>query len=296
MADQPEFLYRYRSLSGRSCEDVERILAHRQIRFSSPKWFNDPYDCKVLKNLDASDEAFRAWLQERCRREIRSEEVNRSGFFAADPADPGSQVERKLSELWPRRREILDEDAAMLQDRVDSSGVLSLSEVGDDILMWSHYANGHRGICLKFRRCALKFPIGAPPYENFHTPEKVNYSESYPGDSLVNSSPPDWYRAWLMTKSSHWCYEQEWRVVLQADPPRDDWHSPVEHRAVYGGHPLPMEALAGVICGCAISPEDEKRVREWLKIGGVQVPILRARKKPGRFELDVQLAPGGEGH
>src|SRR4051812_25795268 len=31
-------------------------------------------------------------------------------------------------------------------------GVLSLSEINNDILMWSHYAGAHSGYCLQFER------------------------------------------------------------------------------------------------------------------------------------------------
>jgi hypothetical protein len=33
---------------------------------------------------------------------------------------------------------------------LEKTGVLSLCAVSDDVRMWSHYADGHKGICLKF--------------------------------------------------------------------------------------------------------------------------------------------------
>ena len=38
-----------------------------------------------------------------------------------------------------------------LQKEVDACGILSLCAKNDDILMWSHYASSHRGICLEFK-------------------------------------------------------------------------------------------------------------------------------------------------
>ena len=299
MADdtsEPEFLYRYRSLRDYSREDVERVLAHREVRFSSPARFNDPFDCKVPRSLTASDGTVETWLRERCRREIQYRNVKKAGAFAETPPDLENQVEQKLHELWPTRNKIFDDDAALLQERIDNSGVLSFSELGNDILMWSHYADGHRGICLKFRRDALKFPKGdvrPPPFKNvFYEPESVSYSEAYPAISLVNLPPWEWYRAWLMTKSCHWRYEREWRIILQLEPLDGEdaygWDVRPTYQPAYGWATLPGEAIAGVILGCEIKREDEQRVREWRRMGGVQVPLLRAQKKPDRFELEIR--------
>ena len=38
-------------------------------------------------------------------------------------------------------------------------GVCCLSEKHDDVLMWSHYSNGHKGFCLKFETSYEPFYI-----------------------------------------------------------------------------------------------------------------------------------------
>ena len=38
----------------------------------------------------------------------------------------------------------------IMTNYVNSLGIFCLSERSDDILMWSHYSNGHRGVCLQF--------------------------------------------------------------------------------------------------------------------------------------------------
>lgn len=293
---EPEFLYRYRPLTGYAREDVERILAHGQIRFSSPAHFNDPFDCKVSRVLDVPEATKEIWLRERICREILACVVSRSGVCAQVPSNLDEQVEQRFQKLWACVDAIARDDLGEIQRSINYRGVLPLSEPWDDILMWSHYADGHKGICLKFRRCALKFPHGhlkSPPYQNaFYKPEKVRYSEPYPAATLIQSKPWEIYSDWLMTKSCHWSYEQEWRVILQPEKTADSnqygWKAPSEWNAAYGRRELPPDSLAEVIFGCEIKPEDKQEVREWLKMGSHrQVPVSQARKKLGRFELEL---------
>src|SRR5438477_4992628 len=136
---RPEFLYRYRSMaSARAREDVERVLAHGQIRFSSPSWFNDPFDCQVQPSLDASDTDKQKWLGSFVERKF--------------PHLDSAERRQKVEEIWPHRDAMASGALTeMFEKHIPRDGVLSLSEIPDDILMWSHYADGHRGICLKFR-------------------------------------------------------------------------------------------------------------------------------------------------
>ena len=292
MPGAPEFLYRYRSMTSlRAREDVERILVHRQIHFSSPAWFNDPFDCKVPRSRDVSDATLVAWLSARCWRELRHRIEVESGPFAEGPTD--LQVAQRREELWPTRHVILDQDVAVFQQYVDNCGVLSLSERSDDILLWSHYADSHRGICLRLRHDALRFsqdpdrrPL--PMYNVLQPAEQVEYSESYPATSFVRSPPWEWYRAWMLTKSSHWCYEREWRVTLQPKKPEfEDRVATFTENRHDDPQSLPANALVGVILGCAIKREDERTVREWLRLSAATVPLFRASKKLDRFELEI---------
>lgn len=51
-------------------------------------------------------------------------------------------------------------------------GILCLSEKPDDILMFSHYAKHHTGICLKFE--------ATDDTEFFGAAQQVNYRSEYP--------------------------------------------------------------------------------------------------------------------
>jgi len=89
--------------------------------------------------------------------------------------------------------------------------VLCLSASPDNLLMWAHYAKSHEGFVLGFDAESgfLKCP------ENNHWPQRVVYQETRPvvKISKTNFDPTGAY----FTKSKHWEYEDEYRVIRKPD-------------------------------------------------------------------------------
>jgi hypothetical protein len=88
-------------------------------------------------------------------------------------------------------------------------GIICLSKNWDEILMWSHYANSHTGICLGFE------------IEEANLME-VNYQErrltlaDLGIDSIAEFGEPE-MRKLLLTKFKTWTYESEYRVFASTD-------------------------------------------------------------------------------
>lgn len=89
-----------------------------------------------------------------------------------------------------------------------SFNICCLSEKKDSLLMWSHYANEHKGFCIEYNISEMfdMHPLLCP----------ILYSEFMPlfanGDNeLVNLSKM------LYTKSTSWEYEREWRITCNGD-------------------------------------------------------------------------------
>jgi hypothetical protein len=91
------------------------------------------------------------------------------------------------------------------KDWIQSIGVLCLTENPKDLLMWAHYASNHSGICVGFE-------TSTPP---FGSARSVNYSNQREHVSIVSHSSEDeeLIQKVLLTKSSHWRYEKEWRAI-----------------------------------------------------------------------------------
>jgi hypothetical protein len=86
-------------------------------------------------------------------------------------------------------------------------GALSLSEVNDNPLMWSHYSEGHTGFVLEFddQHSYFTSPNGAD--EVLWTTNKILYAKERPQTTIIELD----MRAILLTKHVSWAYEREWK-------------------------------------------------------------------------------------
>mgnify|MGYP000111306123 FL=1 len=90
-------------------------------------------------------------------------------------------------------------------------GILCFSRDWHNTVMWGHYANRHRGLCLGFElddRCAM--PVR---YVRHRLPaDRLIYPDTSSEDSLNIA------RQLVNTKFSHWRYEREVRAWASLDP------------------------------------------------------------------------------
>ena len=151
-----------------------------------------------------------------------------------------------------------------------TTGLLCFSRNWDNLLLWSHYANSHTGLCLGF-----DIPDGSPAdaYDvNVHyqpnllqirRPEDVNYD-------LANRL--------LRTKHESWSYEQELRLFVQLNDPPDAnglrWFD-------FG----PNLELKEVVVGAQCDPKDIEAVKDVLKSYGKTVECSWAYMRKDAFLL-----------
>lgn len=107
----------------------------------------------------------------------------------------------------------------------EASATLSIScfsKIEDSVLMWSHYADNNKGICLEFEnegfldvsyseeRTAIRIrKIMYKILWNFHTKEKIEISKKELPIFLIAIAP-------LLTKSKDWAYEKEVRCIFNS--------------------------------------------------------------------------------
>jgi Protein of unknown function (DUF2971) len=129
-------------------------------------------------------------------------------------------------------------DPSTCRRMIEQYGIFCLSAVREDILMWSRYSEKHTGLVLEFR--------AGPDDSFFRRAEPVTYQERYP---TLRPVDPDEERAKAsaLTKSSHWRYEQEYRIIECQGP---------------GTYTFPEHLLAGVVFGCQMSEERKAQIRE----------------------------------
>lgn len=128
--------------------------------------------------------------------------------------------------------------------------------------MWSHYADGHKGICLQFERTDKR------PF--LQRAQKIKYVDSLPRLDFFRLR--DWINELLITKLKRWEYEDEWRIIEMSGP---------------GIYQLPEGVLTGVILGCKISKSDESRIISWLNKCKKAITLYRAQIKENDDRLEI---------
>lgn len=93
-------------------------------------------------------------------------------------------------------------------------GIISLTTNNDNLLMWSHYADEHKGV-------VIGFDINENnPSDFFFTQttctfEKVKYNQSRQFESIINENNLDEVKLhYSILKSNEWNYESEYRFIL----------------------------------------------------------------------------------
>ncbi|WP_378954886.1 DUF2971 domain-containing protein [Pelosinus sp. sgz500959] len=251
--EKPRHLYKYCHWN----KYARKILWNNELYLNSAKNFNDPFDSCIMFNLKGSnDEWFRATIDmiaELSKRKLTQEEKEewKKKIYFAD-----------TDELKDSRREFV-EQLVMGKTRTNS-GICCFSKEKDNILMWSHYAKDHTGICLEFDYSNPAFP----------PVRKVIYEENYPPINIVDINNKEKITDLYFTKSKDWEYENEYRIsnvdvindTIEFDP----------------------QILTGVICGEAMKEKDVKQLIRFLSCRSTPLTLYKAERKKYQFGLDIE--------
>lgn len=253
----PQYLYRYRSLDGNSKEWVKDSILNSKYYLSSPNEFNDPFDCRPVFEFVGSNSELIKYLEHAAKKHEPT--LNRQQRRDAARSFRGSP------DLDPRRDENLKSFKLQYRQTVTSRiGILCLSSAPDDILLWSHYADSHKGVCLKF----------ATTNTVFGTSQPVVYKTSRPSVNPLRHKPDQMLDHVFLTKSEHWKYEKEWRLI--------------SYEKGAGIYSVPDEALVEVILGAQCSEDDRTQVVEWIKARNHVTGLSEAIISEENFSLKIR--------
>lgn len=150
-----------------------------------------------------------------------------------------------------------------------SFGIACFSEVYDSLLMWSHYADYHRGICLEYSFEDIKKLVPFCPiiytdqFENF-----LNYIDIRKEE--INREAMKLF----LSKSKDWAYENEWRIV---DTLSED--SEEKGKLLKGLNPLK------ILMGCQIDDTNERKI---IKVANkLHISAAKMKMDTKRFRVYV---------
>ncbi|MBT9483044.1 DUF2971 domain-containing protein [Sediminibacterium sp.] len=188
---KPEVLFKYTNI-----ENAIKIIQSSSLKFSNPTDFNDPFDCDVdLVSFNFNEDPHPDILLEKeiIQRKFRLNEIQ----FNSN--------ENKIN-FWNE----LYREAQI--EKINSTRISCFSLANDIILMWSHYADKHKGVCLAFNNFISPRFIDlndiddiSEGYVEYSAENKINYISS---DKLTG------IRKIFLSKSKSWSHEQEYRYLL----------------------------------------------------------------------------------
>jgi Protein of unknown function (DUF2971) len=227
-ANQPIKIYRYQRFSPTTVES----LCHDTLHFADPTAFNDPLDCQPTVNADSEIDTLRNLLFGLVKRRVEAESVatlkkvhlksqkaaeyaQKLGEQAAhteldniahNATDPEYDVSEEEAERWLLTSEIQRE----LLKRYDR-GVCCFSAAVDNPLLWSHYGDQHRGLCIGYGLNRVPKPqLREVVYGGNRT-----VATSLIAKALLENDPEaqeSLDRDVLLRKAPAWRYEREWRL------------------------------------------------------------------------------------
>lgn len=267
MFDEEHVIYRYKYLP--FSEGALKILTEGTIKFTCPLEFNDPFDC--FPHYDTTSISQLPGM----RPDLFKAAGDRRGL------SPAKRLQQKGCFVARLRNRI--EDGSFVTDLVKGVGVVSLSKVGLNILMWSHYADFHRGFVIEFR-----IPVMGHKEEDLHlasdrlVPFPVTYRTNRPHIRIGTEYPDNLLEQALLTKSLDWKYEAEERVISEG-------HGP-------GIFPYRRdEVLCSVIAGMKMSQDNYQKlgliVATLANSSSPGLKLFKAEAKEGEYRLEVKGNP-----
>ena len=280
-------------------ESAVKILEKKTLKWSIPDSFNDPFEFKSpLEYGFEWDEMAEVALQRFATILTQIEELilaqgnprapiiieGRKKWKGRNPSDVHALFESGFKQLVQTFKEKSAPDAKIWLEMKQTDLVLCLSSVHNHILMWSHYADSHRGAVLEFRpiielRTATLF--ARPVVYSLEVPVAATLEE-YVGFLTGEKPQPDTSNAMMKsiyTKSSAWAYENEWRIL---DKKRPDNEGSFAYREF---HP---QELVTVYLGCRMPPENRKRIIDMVATWEAPVSLFQMRDERIRFELTAE--------
>jgi hypothetical protein len=226
-------IYRYRNASENSIDE----LKNSYVYFPNRTQLNDPFDCyPQLMYISKDSKKLRKFVEK--------------SIQTKGPKLSRKDRRYKTRQLGKSDDEIRGIISDTFQEIINKFGIGCFTLSPSNFMMWSHYSNFHKGLCLQFN---LEFDKTF-----FKGINKVNYVEEF---ERAEYSPQDESNIehLFYTKSIMWSMEHEIRVIKNS----------------YGKHYFKPESLTGIMFGLQA---EQKFIIEVMNICEDKYPNLKYYK------------------
>jgi hypothetical protein len=232
------------------------VLINKRVWFSKPATLNDPFDIDIDFTSPMTRSSFKYMIQVLKRQKGISKERTET-LESLEREIPGQNLLNEMNEVIT---------AKFRDDRKDW-GVFCMCESYDSILMWSHYADCHRGFCVQFIRNQNN------KLSNIEYTRPVSYSYEYPSPNPYKENGTQRiYDELFFTKAKCWEHEKEWRMLNEE-----------------GNRELPLVGItdvSAIIFGLNM-PEPQKETIINILSDKQDIEYLQATKVSNKFQLEI---------
>jgi hypothetical protein len=270
-------------------ENRETILENKLVCFSQPSQLNDPFEWQpwipgVLSHENAMEQ-----IQEHRTNPTSPED---EAFFAQQAkmaADEGVSLDSVNNLIAKGMRNFIDTQLMpnYLEERFRKHdkllGVFCLSQNPDSFLMWSHYADSHKGFIIGFD---AENEFFQKPRRDVHYPEigflhPVEYSSTRPsayGNALT-------FKQEFLTKSQDWSYECEHRIIRFLDECNSMTSDGQYHLFAF-----PPECVKEVVLGANMETNERTKIQTILNAPDWHhITLRQARLDKQEFKLHYDI-------
>jgi hypothetical protein len=230
--------------------------------------FNDPFDCAfgIDFHNGATDKDWGDYFTHLAKE--RNLPPDKCRELAED------HVKRKRHRDLKFVEELEDETRKRGKEIGEGLGIFCLSSNPYSMTMWSHYADNHEGLLLRFDtrhlprdRCfKAEYSVFLPRIPEYLKAVRTSNSDA-PTEIIEELR-----KLFFCRKSQDWKKEKEWRLFshsansfLTFDPPM----------------------LSGVIFGCKMSNSIRNRIKEWTNEYTPTLELLEAKPCRNRFRMSI---------
>jgi len=229
--NEPEnWLYRYRDFTEKNINALE----NDRLYFSTPEYFNDPYDNMIYANTEQIIMNVAMCLD--IGMDDYIEKINKKNMLIGASITAiwhGDKKEEFLKEFFG---DIIEITESIKRKVRKNTKIICFSKVFDSMLMWSHYADNHKGFLLVYSKGdilkATRYGTDDVITERKVRLEPVEYVENkidlteevecYARNKMPNifedvpindEIPQTKLKKMVTQKALDWSYESEWRLI-----------------------------------------------------------------------------------
>ena len=293
-------------------EYIDSILrGGGMLKLTAPSSFNDPNDCyfgiseenlarsyRMLLNVAficeyKNDPEYAKNKTFKNAYELTKKSVYVSHVYRENPAinliiKKYLEPRKELSDYFQKHKIQFDETYTKIIDTLrERSLIASLTKDNLNMLMWSHYADSHKGICVEYEfddENGLADVVYSDEKNNFDLYTVMRYiiPAQYFGVKTTNENDPKCVNACylpFLRKTKVWSYEHEVRMIFSLN----ENSKIVNYDGIWF---YPNVKVKSIFLGCKISKENKELVEN--KCKELNIPVHHLSVKKGNNKLIIE--------